>query len=213
MALWRRTAHRTISASSRTTAAFPLELPFGFSRLRYAEPWYFGVCRGMAFVQMFRAQDAVRLTQSPSGGGSGCPAWDFQWFIEKPRVGQRYQLVMRAAYVPVDGPGDAAPVRDQIARLVQEWQPKDGKHVDPLMVFPRRDWSYATPESQGMDPDKLRNAVEYLAHSLAEHGGAETLFIVRNGYAIWQGPECDREFQIFSATKSFTSTLAGLVDR
>jgi hypothetical protein len=104
-------------------AAFPLELPFGFSRLRYAEPWYFGVCRGMAFVQMFRAQDAVRLTQSPSGGGNGCPAWDFQWFIEKPRLGQRYQLVMRAAYVPVDGPGDAASVREQIHHFVQQRRP------------------------------------------------------------------------------------------
>jgi len=102
---------------------FPLELPFGFSRLRYVEPWYFGVCRGMAFVQMFRAQDAVRLTQSPSGGGNGCPAWDFQWFIEKPRLGQRYQLVMRAAYVPVDGPGDAASVREQIHRFVQQRRP------------------------------------------------------------------------------------------
>ena len=105
-------------------AAFPLGLPFGFSRSRYAEPWYFGVCRGMAFVQMFRAHDGVRLTQSPSGGGSGCPAWDFQWFIEKPRVGQRYQLVMRVGYVPVNGPGDAAQVREQIRRLVKERQPK-----------------------------------------------------------------------------------------
>ena len=99
-------------------------MPFGFSRSRYAEPWYFGVCRGMAFVQMFREQDGVRLTQSPSGGGSGCPAWDFQWFIEKPRVGQRYQLVMRVGYVPVNGPGDAAQVREQIRRLVKERQPK-----------------------------------------------------------------------------------------
>ena len=110
----------------RHDAAFPLELPFGFSRLRYAEPWYFGVCRGMALVQMFRAQDAVRFTQSPSGGGSGCPAWDFQWFIEKPLIGQRYQLVMRVAYVPVKGPGDEASVRDQIARWVKERQPNYG---------------------------------------------------------------------------------------
>jgi hypothetical protein len=115
-------------------AAFPLELPFGFSRLRYAEPWYFGVCRGLAFVQMFRPQDGVRLTQSPSGGGRGCPAWDFHWFIEKPRVGQRYQLVMRAAYAPVNGPGDAAPVQAQIARLAAEWPP--GGHIrrpDPVV--------------------------------------------------------------------------------
>lgn len=104
--------------------AFPLELPFGFSPLRFTEPWYLGVCRGMAFVQMFRARDGVRLSQSPSGGGRGCPAWDFQWFIEKPRLGQRYQLSMRAAYVPVDGPGDAAPVREQILQFVEKGAPQ-----------------------------------------------------------------------------------------
>jgi len=112
-------------------AAFPLELPFGFSRLRYAEPWYFGVCRGLALVQMFRPQDGVRLTQSASGGGRGCPAWDFQWFIEKPRLDERYQLVMRAAYVPVNGPGDTEPVQAQIAQLAAGWQPKRSSNFPP----------------------------------------------------------------------------------
>ena len=67
--------HRGV-ADERTfphDAAFPLELPFGFSRFRYSEPWYFGVCRGMAFLQMFRPEDRVWLSQSPSGGGTGCP--------------------------------------------------------------------------------------------------------------------------------------------
>lgn len=104
--------------------AFPLELPFGFSRLRYTQPWYYGLCRGMAFVQMFRPGDGIRLTQSPSGGGQGCPAWDFQWFIDAPRIGRPYRMVMRAAYLPVDGPGDAAQVRDRIARLAAESAPR-----------------------------------------------------------------------------------------
>ena len=79
------------------------------------------------------------------------------------------------------------------------------------MVFPGKDWNQATPESQVIDSARLRAALDYLARSLAEHGGADTVFIVRNGYAIWQGPECDREFQIFSATKSVTSTMLGLL--
>lgn len=82
-------------------ADFPLELVFNFSTHRFAEPWYFGACRGMAFAQIFRPADQVRLSQSPSGGGAGNPAWDFQWFIPDPKVGKKYQLVMRALYTPL----------------------------------------------------------------------------------------------------------------
>ena len=80
---------------------FPLSLVFNFSNHRYAEPWYFGACRGMAFAQLFRRDDQVRFSQSPSGGGNGNPAWDFQYFISEPKVGQRYELVMCALYTPL----------------------------------------------------------------------------------------------------------------
>jgi hypothetical protein len=84
---------------------FPLTLVFNLSDYRYREPWYYGVSHGMAYVQMFRPQDQVRLSQSPSGGGgSGKPAWDFQWFIPRYEAGQRYRLVMRAMYLPFEAP-------------------------------------------------------------------------------------------------------------
>lgn len=79
---------------------FPLTLVFNLSNYRYTEPWYFGVSHGMAFAQMFRPKDRVRFTQSPSGGGTGNPAWDFQYFVENVEVNRVYQFVMRATYLP-----------------------------------------------------------------------------------------------------------------
>jgi hypothetical protein len=85
-------------------ADFPLSLVFHESNHRYSRPWYYGVSREMALVQMFRPDDAVRFSQSPSGGGEGNPAWDFQWFIPQYEVGRRYRFVMRAAYLPFESP-------------------------------------------------------------------------------------------------------------
>jgi len=81
---------------------FPLTLVFNKSNYRYTEPWYYGVSHGMALVLMFRSGDNVRFSQSPSGGGSGNPAWDFQWFVPQYKVGQRYRFVMRAMYLPLE---------------------------------------------------------------------------------------------------------------
>ena len=81
---------------------FPLSLVFNRSKYRYSQPWYYGVSHGMAWIQMFRPQDQVRLTQSPSGGGKGNPAWDFQYLIPDCQVNKRYQMVMRGMYVPFE---------------------------------------------------------------------------------------------------------------
>lgn len=83
---------------------FPLTLAFTRSKHLYAEPWYYGVSHDLALIQMFRPQDLIRLTQSPSGGGKGNPAWDFQFFIPEYKVGQLYRMVMRAQYVPFESP-------------------------------------------------------------------------------------------------------------
>ncbi len=85
-------------------ADFPLTLVFNLSKHRYREPWYFGVSHGMALAMVFRPRDQIRFSQSPSGGGQGNPAWDFQYFIAGYEVGRRYQMVMRAVYLPYESP-------------------------------------------------------------------------------------------------------------
>jgi hypothetical protein len=82
---------------------FPMTLVFNNSKWRYTEPWYYGLHGEHAFVQLFRPRDRIRLTQSPSGGGKGNPAWDFQCFFSDYQVGQRYQMVMRAKLVRFRG--------------------------------------------------------------------------------------------------------------
>jgi hypothetical protein len=102
---------------------FPLSLVYGFSHQRYAQPWYAGICRGMALLQTFRPKDRIWITQSPSGGGEGCPAWDFQWFIPQPKIGNHYHFKMRVAYFPIDDTQVLSKVRETILERVNTRSP------------------------------------------------------------------------------------------
>lgn len=83
---------------------YALTLVFNRSKYVYTQPFYYGLSHGMACVQMFREKDLIRFTQSPSGGGQGNPAWDFQWYISQYQVDQIYGFEMAMAYVPFESP-------------------------------------------------------------------------------------------------------------
>lgn len=78
------------------------------------------------------------------------------------------------------------------------------------VVFPREDWMEASPESQGIDSCRLKAAMDYLKQE-ASHVGIEEVVLVRNGYMIWKGNQIGNRHVVYSCTKSFTSTVLGLL--
>jgi len=78
------------------------------------------------------------------------------------------------------------------------------------VVFPGKDWEEATPESQGLDSAKLAAAVRYLGSNSGRDDIRE-LVVIRNGYMIWRGDNIDKVHGVWSLTKSFTSTVLGLL--
>jgi CubicO group peptidase (beta-lactamase class C family) len=78
------------------------------------------------------------------------------------------------------------------------------------MAFPAREWARAAPESQGLDPGRLAEAVRYLEQRVGPDG-VKRLVIVRRGRMIWSGAEADRRQPVASITKAFTSTAHGLL--
>ena len=77
-------------------------------------------------------------------------------------------------------------------------------------VFPGEQWQEAAPESQGVDSAKLNEAADWLARTVGKDGVNE-LVVIRHGRLIWKGNGIDKKHGVWSATKSFTSTVLGLL--
>ncbi len=101
----------------------PIVLASGHSDLEYDEPFYYGVSHGKVLVMMFeRARPLdphgnggeTRFAQSPSGGGTGNPAWDFIFLKRGYEVGKEFQFRARAVYRDFNGRGD-------VLKAYEEW--------------------------------------------------------------------------------------------
>jgi hypothetical protein len=77
-------------------------------------------------------------------------------------------------------------------------------------IFPGASWAEATPESQGVNSAKLNTAMSYLAGVCGSHGTTQAV-VIRNGYMIWKGNNIDNQHNVWSCSKSYTSTVLGIL--
>jgi hypothetical protein len=74
------------------------------ARLRFDEPYFYGLFKKQIFIVMFDRTAGIRFSHSPSGGGENkeqettLPAWDFQWILPTYDVLKEYSFMVRVAY-------------------------------------------------------------------------------------------------------------------
>jgi len=91
------------------------------SPLRFEEPFFYGLFRQHMLIVMFEGSAGIRLTHSPSGGGTNAelqttnPAWDFQFIIPTYEVQREYGFRARVVY-------RERCARPEVLREFQDWK-------------------------------------------------------------------------------------------
>ena len=96
---------------------FKLTLASSFSDFEYVYPFCFGRSGENVLVLMsetLRDGGEMRFAQSPSGGGTGNPAWDFVYFRRDYAVGREFSFRVRAVYRKFTNVED-------VVRLYERW--------------------------------------------------------------------------------------------
>ncbi len=78
------------------------------------------------------------------------------------------------------------------------------------VIYPETDWAFSPPAQQGVDSAGLEKAIRYLG-SKCFHDSTREVVIIRNGYLIYAGDHADSVHSIWSCSKTFTSTVLGLL--
>jgi hypothetical protein len=95
----------------------------------------------------------------------------------------------------------------------KDWLAMVRRLPDPApaaMLFPEENWIEAAPVEVGVHPNGLNHALNYWRM----HTGTNALdefVMIRRGVLFHRGPAADRPHNVWSATKSFTSTALGLL--
>jgi len=79
-----------------------------------------------------------------------------------------------------------------------------------FLLRPSFEWSFSTPEQQGMNSTLIDEMISYAA----VNGELYSLLVIRNGYIVVEeylnGHDVDMRKDIWSVTKVFSSTIAGI---
>ncbi len=97
-----KSSHRAIKDNYDLYFApdFSVTLANHFSDYRYTKSFFFGCFQNMVLAYFFEPSALIRFSQSPDGGGTGNPAWDFYYTIPHPETGQEYTFKGRIVYKP-----------------------------------------------------------------------------------------------------------------
>ena len=78
------------------------------------------------------------------------------------------------------------------------------------MVFPDKDWRESPPEDQGLDGGRLARAMDVIRR-ISGRQGIDQCVVIRDGVIVWRGTDIDNLHSVWSCTKSFLSTVLGLL--
>ena len=82
---------------------------------------------------------------------------------------------------------------------------------EPLpSAFPGADWESVAPETQGVAPAALNEALQLMAAACGPLGVRRAV-VVRGGRIIWSGGDENIRAPVYSCTKSFLSACLGLL--
>jgi len=86
-----------------------------FANLFFTEPFFFGYWRHLVYCLMFSWRERVWFAHSPTGGGPGCPAWDFLLFVPAYNPNTTYEFRARLMLSPKIEP-------PEIRRRYEQWK-------------------------------------------------------------------------------------------
>ena len=89
---------------------------------------------------------------------------------------------------------------------------QEKRDIDPgqPVTFPGENWEHLSPRDQEIDESLLHQALDTLRSFCGKDGTHQTM-IIRNGYVVFAGDSIFKVNNIYSSSKSVTSTVLGLL--